>query len=182
MKKKRLLIISILFLAISIVLLILSLINYEFRFSYELCMDLFGCEPQEFLDYEFEYDELNDLRKGARINRHGELVLSFPKQRRKALLESEWLKLVYDDYSEYSIYVNSDLKMITAYNLDAKGDEYFDEQIRILNNILTKIHFINFLNRDTTQSVTIVEMSMDGQEELSRFDIPYGGKVTKITE
>ena len=58
MNKKWLLIISILFLAISIVLFILSLINYEFRFSYEVCMDLFGCEPQEFLDYEFEDDVL----------------------------------------------------------------------------------------------------------------------------
>lgn len=182
MKRNFKLILKIVSVVLIIVSISLIIFTHDVSFNYDLCVYLFGCTPQEFLDYEFEYDELNDLRKTARVNKKGELVLFFSRQREKSLLESEWLKSVYDDFSEYNIVVDPDLKTITLYTSDAKGDEYLDEQIRALNKIVCKIHFTNFLNNNTTESITIVEKRLEEHEEIYRFDLPYGEAVGRYVE
>lgn len=170
-------IISVLIIIVGILTIISAVFTYNMTFDHELCVYLFECTPQEFLDYEFEYDELNDLRKTARVNKKGELVLIFSKQRERTLLESEWLNSVREGNSEYHIVVSSDLKMITTYAPDAKDSEYFYEQLRVLNTIVYKIHFINYLNNNLTESITIVEKTLEDQEEYNRFDLPYGASV-----
>lgn len=142
----------------------------------EFCANAFECTPQQFLEHEFEYSELNAIRKNARISGYGELSLRFSKQRGKSLLKSEWVQSVHDDHSQYYIFVDRDLTRVTFYS-PYENDEFFIEQINMLNKIVYKIHFINFLNRNVGKKITIVQRALNTGQEVTRFELPYSYKI-----
>lgn len=83
----------------------------KFVIPAETCKQLFGCEPTQFYEFNFDfYDESFDLRDNATVNSNGELVLVLTKEVQERWREIHTYNIV--ELSGRGIYIGNDYTSI----------------------------------------------------------------------
>lgn len=145
------------------------------EFGPDVCYYMFGCNPEEFFNHEFEfYEETGDFRKTARIDRDGNLLIKLSKKQERIWMESDWINAVYDAMGRTDLKVSPDLKVITIHRTENIEEESIKEIISTTNSIVVRIHFINGSNGDMNANITIIDKSIETGEEIGRLDLPFG--------
>lgn len=162
--KKRLLVVSLLAIIISVIIIIWGFTQKnEQRFSgiqmnESMCYLLFDCTPTEFFDKNFSfYEETGDFRKKSYVDSRGWLMLIFTEEQGEKWAQTEWLN-TFPEIVGYPVEINEELDTITIYAAAGLVTEDVSDAV---NKVLAKLdilkHFSEIPDEDNYTTIVVID-------------------------